>query len=868
MSAPNYGETHYPQPLVDRDGAEVEGLKSQHTDVRHSFSHPGPPAIPDTIPENQPLDLSPTTSLDQTDSKSLAASTATQSSIFSSAASTVLEKVESVLPNTVQETVHEVVDAVQQTKQNITEVTPPNTTFSHVLAAKHDTTTIDGELKVHRQIEGTDTDLWEDSTDVESLEDENKDSEPFWKPSLDEEEYWALIRRFNKQMHSVRVIHDDEPPGDLDLNISDEEEFSPDKLRSIMERIYTTIMLGSLNGIKHIMRLRSWREAQRTTYFMIAYFIAWGLNLLAPLFIGTMLLLIVSPSARARLFPPAPIALIDAATGDLQEPPAGVLGSDDTFTGAPQQHYGEAAEQEAFTFVSALGSILVAAGTGENPLEKDGTLTGSENKKVDQKDEKRGGPSGVNRISVAAQVLDTKGVLEGLPSSTKVDRSRRPMEAALWDKTRPVVRIMGVVADFWERLANALSPTPPFPTTARLQLAAFVAPVFLASFIITPTFLIHTSTFTFGVLFFSQPLIDGILEYLNRECPGWYKIIDPRNYVLPSSVLRHIPTNAQLTLTLLRMHATAANPSLPVAPKATEVPQEGLDIHPEDLPMPVSEEELHDKVSPVDPQKANPDPKTDPEHPHRSKLVHALRKVTKAGFVSALGADRLKAAVGSKTSKKRVGAVPIVSSTPPTPTEEIDPLESTAGAADTEHHEKKAAVAKKKGLTDRNWYFSARFNGKKGYLCITPPSPQHMKPHSNPATNFSQMEMSKPMLSFYQIRPTSSKPKSEPLFSFPLEDIVEIRKVGGLGWKTKMVAGWSLERSVVDGIILRTRKGLHGGRQGGGEGEKGLGGEGPTGDKRGEREWRIMAVRKRDEVFNALLVSCTSEGESRKWESI
>jgi len=32
------------------------------------------------------------------------------------------------------------------------------------------------------------------------------------------------------------------PPGGLDLNIADEEEFSPDKLRSNLERLYMTIV--------------------------------------------------------------------------------------------------------------------------------------------------------------------------------------------------------------------------------------------------------------------------------------------------------------------------------------------------------------------------------------------------------------------------------------------------------------------------------------------------------------------------------------------------------------------------------------------------------------------------------------------------
>jgi hypothetical protein len=32
------------------------------------------------------------------------------------------------------------------------------------------------------------------------------------------------------------------PPGKLDLNVADDEEFSPDKLRSNIERLYMTIV--------------------------------------------------------------------------------------------------------------------------------------------------------------------------------------------------------------------------------------------------------------------------------------------------------------------------------------------------------------------------------------------------------------------------------------------------------------------------------------------------------------------------------------------------------------------------------------------------------------------------------------------------
>lgn len=56
-------------------------------------------------------------------------------------------------------------------------------------------------------------------------------------------------------------------PGGLDLNIADDEEFSPDKLRSNIERLYMTVIISFIGFGKHIARLRSWREMRRTAWF-------------------------------------------------------------------------------------------------------------------------------------------------------------------------------------------------------------------------------------------------------------------------------------------------------------------------------------------------------------------------------------------------------------------------------------------------------------------------------------------------------------------------------------------------------------------------------------------------------------------------
>lgn len=57
------------------------------------------------------------------------------------------------------------------------------------------------------------------------------------------------------------------PPGNLDLNVADDEEFSPDKLRANIERLYMTVGLGMMGFVKQIARLRSWRETRRTAWF-------------------------------------------------------------------------------------------------------------------------------------------------------------------------------------------------------------------------------------------------------------------------------------------------------------------------------------------------------------------------------------------------------------------------------------------------------------------------------------------------------------------------------------------------------------------------------------------------------------------------
>jgi hypothetical protein len=68
-----------------------------------------------------------------------------------------------------------------------------------------------------------------------------------------------------------------------------------------------------------------------------------------------------------------------------------------------------------------------------------------------------------------------------------------------------------------------------------------------------------------------------------------------------------------------------------------------------------------------------------------------------------------------------------------------------------------------------------------------------------------------------------------------VEEVEEVKKVGGLGWKGKLVIGWSLEREVVDGLWVKSRKG---------------------------EEWGWTVVERRDELFNRLVAI-----GGQRWES-
>ena len=470
------------------------------------------------------------------------------------------------------------------------------------------------------------------------------------------------------------------------------------------------------------------------------------------------------PPCRSSLFPPAPLALVNSSTGGVQSPKAGVLGSHDSMTGAPEKYQGEAVEQEASNFVSGIASIALSSATGKHEQADPET---------DPIDSSVPDPS-----KLALSGADAKISSAGGSSSREHDKTKQPMEDAMWTKMRPTMHIIGDVADGWERFANALSPTPPFPKeTPRLKLAAILVPALAISMLTTSATFVKMSTFFIGLVFFADPAMREAAAWLNREYPNWQKLLE-----IKATLLKSVPTNAQLTITLLRIGEANKAPLPPPPSSDQPPPKHPKELDTNELTLDASNEEIHKAIhaDPNDQSQADQAPK----EKHGSKVLGFIKGTTKSGVETKLGIDRARAAVGSSHAKNHLGILPKSDETYP------------SGPVD----------------------FKARYKGHKGWIYIstqaTIPCVSFTTHASSGGTAAALNESGK------------TEDKLKPILSIPVQEIQELKKVGAVGWKAKLVVGWATDRKVADGIEIV--------------------------DKRGER-WRFTAVPLREELFNRLV---------------
>lgn len=150
---------------------------------------------------------------------------------------------------------------------------------------------------------------------------------------------------------------------------------------------------------------------------------------------------------------------------------------------------------------------------------------------------------------VAEGLSNAKDEAAGDKPSPEDDEATTPISEMVWTKAKPVMHGITDMVDTWERFANALTPAPPFHRRrSRLTLAACLLPALVASVFSTPYWVVKGMGLIIGVILFGQPLISIIGAMLERTYPKWKRFVELRH-----TILRGIPTNAQLTITLLRI---------------------------------------------------------------------------------------------------------------------------------------------------------------------------------------------------------------------------------------------------------------------------------------------------------------------------
>jgi hypothetical protein len=254
-------------------------------------------------------------------------------------------------------------------------------------------------------------------------------------------------------------------------------------------------------------------------------------------------------------------------------------------------------------------------------------------------------------------------------------------------------------------------------------------------------------------------------------------VLDSPELICFSNILRGVPTNAQLTITLQRIGEANKAP-IPPPPTSDEPPaDEPAELDHEELPLDASYEEVQDAVN-VDEDAESPVPEK-PKKKHGSRVINFLKGTAKAGIEARLGTYKARAAVGSSDAKDHLGVLQKGASEPTGPVD-----------------------------------YQARFQGKRGWIYINTSA-------TVPCVSFSNGPHEKDL---------------DPLFSIPIDEITELKKLGGLGWKSKIIVGWSMARPVVDALEITDKSG---------------------------KKVRLTAIQLRDELFNRLV----SMGP-QKWESL
>ena len=189
-------------------------------------------------------------------------------------------------------------------------------------------------------------------------------------------------------------------------------------------------------------------------------------------------------------------------------------------------------------------------------------------------------------------------------------------------------------------------------------------------------------------------------------------------------------------------------------------------MHNEELILGATDEEIKQAalVKPDDGHDAQA-VNTSQEKGHKKTLASGIlgffRGTTASGVESKRGIDRLRATIGSHHAKNRVGVLRHKGKM-------ITPIGPVA--------------------------FDARYNGKRGTVIIDSTKEPPLLYFTTDTAKNEDVQL-------------ESRKTGSVLFAIPVTEIQEMRKLGGMGWKGKLVVGWALgSKEVVDGLLITGKK--------------------------------------------------------------
>ncbi|KAL4875441.1 hypothetical protein BJY04DRAFT_163855 [Aspergillus karnatakaensis] len=615
---------------------------------------------------------------------------------------------------------------------------------------------------------------------------------------LPDEHVWRLLRRFNKQVSHVQSIS---PQDDrLDLNRSEDELFPPQKLQRTIERFYTSVIAVFTGIIDHVTKLRSWDDPRRTGTFGAIYLGAWLCDMIIPVITITLVAMIVHPPLYRLLFPP----VLKTKTSTAQ--PGTAVQKPDL---PPRPPTGEEAENDAASIATSITNT-----TAEIPTSDELALT-----------------------------LSPTALIE----SPVTDETGQP------PKTNPAIRrtmrILSNISDVFERGSNLLSPSPPFSLLApRFQLITILSSVCIAAFLTSSYIIIKTLAFAIGVGFFGDPVFKRVIEFLDRTSPKWRECLD-----MEKTLLKGVPTNAQLTLTLLRIGEATHSP-IPAPPgvhlSETKSSFQLWRQNRKAAKAAKAEALARSSSSSLSNATANSQDQVSEQlqKPKRwLRLLKFARRTITTAIKGHIAFDRAMTITASGYAKGLLSLLDTGNWT-------LAPPTRSGCLFEAKFEGKRGTVVLDSGIVPSSVGVAGeQGQGQEQEQALDAEGTATSTSTSAEAAMGSRVAVlyfvAKPPAKIENLRVDAQK-KGSVVFQIPVGEIRELKKTEGLGWKGKLIvelAGGGGTENLSDGLVIR---GVASGTETGSEREE-------------EKAYHLTGMRARDQLFNRLVA-----GGGQAWEML